>query len=186
MPLQCLIYPSFKIFVHQVLNLKRRNGFKLDAKFEPSTKITGVKFVFNKECSKKKCIRIRNAYGVFSRRCSGGGQVTGTYCLNFNDIFNHGGAYNVFYIYHWCVIYLIANAPALLIFSHCLFYYYLLFSRKLWIDRYFIIIVIIITWPSEKRSQKKTSKITVIWVYDWFKWVDLFQIPSLMSCFSTN
>ena len=48
------------------------------------------------------------------------------------------------------------------------------------------IIVVIITWTSEKPSQKNNSDITVIWVSDWFKWVDLFKISSLMSQFSTN
>ena len=39
----------------------------------------------------------------------------------------------------------------------------------------FIIIVVIITWPSEKLHQKKNSDITVIWVCDWFKWVMFMQ-----------
>ena len=39
----------------------------------------------------------------------------------------------------------------------------------------FVIIVVIITWPSEKPSQKNNSDITVIWVSDWFKWVNLMQ-----------
>ena len=39
---------------------------------------------------------------------------------------------------------------------------------------------------SEKPLQKSQSDITVIWVRDWFKWVDLFKISSLMSQFSTN
>ena len=41
-------------------------------------------------------------------------------------------------------------------------------------------------WTSEKPSQKNKSDITVIWVSDWFKWIDLFKISSLMSQFSTN
>ena len=38
-----------------------------------------------------------------------------------------------------------------------------------------IIIVVIITWPSEKPQQKNNSDITVIWVSDWFKWVMFMQ-----------
>ena len=34
-------------------------------------------------------------------------------------------------------------------------------------SKLFIIIVVIITWPSEKPSQKNYSDITVIWVSDW-------------------
>ena len=49
-----------------------------------------------------------------------------------------------------------------------------------------LIIVVIITWPSEKPPQKSNSDITVIWVSDWFKWLNLFKISSLMSEFSTN
>ena len=41
-------------------------------------------------------------------------------------------------------------------------------------------------WTSGKPSQKNKSDITVFWVSDWFKWVDLFKILSLMSKFSTN
>ena len=49
-----------------------------------------------------------------------------------------------------------------------------------------IIIVVIITWPSEKPSQKKNSDITVIWASYWFKWANLFKISSMVSQFSTN
>ena len=38
-----------------------------------------------------------------------------------------------------------------------------------------IIIVVIITWPSEKPSQKKISDITVIRASDSFKWVMFMQ-----------
>ena len=41
-------------------------------------------------------------------------------------------------------------------------------------------------WTSEKPSQKNKSDITVIWVSDWLKWVDLLKISSLMSQFSTD
>ena len=48
------------------------------------------------------------------------------------------------------------------------------------------IIVVIITWTTEKPSQKNNSDITNIWVSDWFKWLNLFKISSVMSEFSTN
>ena len=38
-----------------------------------------------------------------------------------------------------------------------------------------LIIVVIITWPSEKPSQKKTLDITVIRASDSFKWVMFMQ-----------
>ena len=40
-----------------------------------------------------------------------------------------------------------------------------------------IIIVVIIMWTSEKPSQKNNSDFTVIWVSDWFKWVNFMQNP---------
>ena len=49
-----------------------------------------------------------------------------------------------------------------------------------------IIIVVIITWPTEKPSQKNNYDITVFRVTDWLKWLNLFKISSLMSQFSTN
>ena len=52
--------------------------------------------------------------------------------------------------------------------------------------RLIVIMVVIFMWTSEKPSQKSNPDITVIWVSDWFKWVDLFKILGLMSQFSTN
>ena len=46
--------------------------------------------------------------------------------------------------------------------------------------------VVIIMRTSEKSWQKDKSDITVIWVSDWFKWIDLLKISSLMSQFSIN
>ena len=40
---------------------------------------------------------------------------------------------------------------------------------------FFIIIVVIIMWPSEKLHQKKNSDITVIRASDSFKWVMFMQ-----------
>ena len=37
------------------------------------------------------------------------------------------------------------------------------------------IIVVIITWPSEKLNKKNNSDITVSWVSDSFKWVNFMQ-----------
>ena len=47
-------------------------------------------------------------------------------------------------------------------------------------------IVVIITWPREKPSEKNKSDITVIWFCNWFKWANLSKISTLMSQFSTN
>ena len=49
-----------------------------------------------------------------------------------------------------------------------------------------LIIIVIITWPTEKLPQKNNSDITVFRVTDWLKWLNLFKISSLMSQFSTN
>ena len=38
-----------------------------------------------------------------------------------------------------------------------------------------LIIVVIITWTTEKPSQNYNSDITVIWLSDWFKWVNFMQ-----------
>ena len=51
-------------------------------------------------------------------------------------------------------------------------WHYLVYT---YICRFPIIIVVIITWPREKPSEKKNSDITVIWVSDWFKWVNFMQ-----------
>ena len=48
------------------------------------------------------------------------------------------------------------------------YYLELLFSE-------FIIIVVIITWPTEKPSKKKNSDITVFRVSDSFKWLMFMQ-----------
>ena len=40
---------------------------------------------------------------------------------------------------------------------------------------HWLIIVVIIMWTSEKPSKKNNSDISVIWVSDWFEWVDLFK-----------
>ena len=49
-----------------------------------------------------------------------------------------------------------------------------------------VITVVIITWPTEKPSQKNNSDIKVFRVTDWLKWFNLFKISSLMSQFLTN
>ena len=64
-------------------------------------------------------------------------------------------------------------------------YYYLLPLVYCILVFWVLISVVIISWTSEKPSQKK-SDITVIWVSDWLKWVNLFKISSLESQFSTN
>ena len=50
----------------------------------------------------------------------------------------------------------------------------------------FNIIVVIMTWPREKPSEKNNFDITVIWFSNWFKWANLLKISSLKSQFSTN
>ena len=48
-----------------------------------------------------------------------------------------------------------------------------------------LIVVVIITWPSEEHRLQNEHDIRGFRVSDRIKWVDLCRIPNMMSCFST-